>query len=61
MKIFLQPFSLPLIQEEHLSVNGERMYANTGKLPLGSLPRNNVVRINDRPDLTSAVYHYVKQ
>ena len=29
---------------------------STGKLPLGGLSRNSVVRINDRPDMTSAVY-----
>ena len=27
---------------------------STGKLPLGGLPRNSVVRINDHPDMTSA-------
>ena len=26
-------------------------------LPLGSLPRNIVVRITDRPDMTSAFHH----
>ena len=30
---------------------------STGKLSLGGLPRNSVVRITDRPDMTSAVYH----
>ena len=29
---------------------------STGKLPLGGLLRNNVVRINDRPNMTAAVY-----
>ena len=29
---------------------------STGKLPLGGLPRNSVVRITDHPDMTSAVY-----
>ena len=29
---------------------------STGKLPLGGLHRNSVVRITDRPDMTSAVY-----
>ena len=29
----------------------------TGKLPLGGLPRNNLVlRLTDHPDMTSAVY-----
>ena len=30
---------------------------STGNLPRGGLPRNSVVRITDRPDMTSAVYH----
>ena len=30
---------------------------STGKLPLGGLPRDSVVRIADRLDMTSAVYH----
>ena len=29
---------------------------STGKLPLGGLPRNSVVRISDHADMTSAVY-----
>ena len=29
---------------------------STGKLPLGGLPRNSVVRITDHPNMTSAVY-----
>ena len=29
---------------------------STGKLPLGGLPRNSVFRINDHPDMTTAVY-----
>ena len=29
---------------------------STDKLPMGGLPRNSVVRITDRPDVTSAVY-----
>ena len=29
---------------------------STGKLPPIGLPRNSVVRITDRPDITSAVY-----
>ena len=29
---------------------------STGKLPLGGLPSNSVVRINDHPNMTSAVY-----
>ena len=43
---------LPLIQEEQLSVNGERITTlSTGKLPL----IDSVVRITDCPDMTSAV------
>ena len=30
---------------------------STSELPPGGLPRNSVVRIIDRPDMTSAVYH----
>ena len=53
---------LPLIQEEQLSGNGSRIMANEcalspGKLPLGNFPRTSVVRITDRPDMSSAVYH----
>ena len=29
---------------------------STGKQPLAGLPRNSVVRITDRPNMTSAVY-----
>ena len=47
---------LPLMEEEQLSVDGERMYTlSTGKLPPGGLPRNSVVRITDGPDMTSVV------
>ena len=42
---------LPLIREEQLSIK-----PSTGKLPLGGLPRNRVVRIIARPNMTSAVY-----
>ena len=34
----------------------KNVHLSTGKLPLGGLPRNSVVRITDRPDMTSAVY-----
>ena len=40
--------------KEQLSVNGKRMC--TKNVPLGSLLRNSVIRITDRPDMTSAVY-----
>ena len=33
---------------------------STGKLSLGGLPRNSVVRITDRPNLTSVVYRWLK-
>ena len=53
MKIFLRPvFLFTDSSSEQLSVNGQRMY----KLPLVGLPRNNVVRIADGPDMTIAVY-----
>ena len=29
----------------------------TGILPVGGLPRKSVVRITDRPHMTSAIYH----
>ena len=29
---------------------------STGKLPIGGLPRNSVVRIADHPDMTSAIH-----
>ena len=48
---------LSLLQEEQVSVNGERINAKTALIPLGGLPMNSVVRITDRPDMTSAVYH----
>ena len=40
----------------HLST-WQKNALSTSKLPLGGLPRNSVVRITDRPDMTSAVYH----
>ena len=57
MKKFIWPF-LPLldllIQEEQLSVNGEKSMLCTGKLHLGGLPRNSVVRIADHYNMTRA-------
>ena len=35
---------------------GKQCNLSTGKLPLGSLHRNSVVRMIDCPDMTSAVY-----
>ena len=35
---------------------GKECTLSTGKLPSVSMPRYNVVRINDRCDITSAVY-----
>ena len=47
-------FHLPLFQEGQLSVTGESMCTNRiGGL---SLPRKNVVRLTDRPDMTLDVY-----
>ena len=43
-------------RDEQLSVNGGKCTLSTGKLPLGVLLRNSVVRITDRPDMISAVY-----
>ena len=40
--------------------NGERCALSTGNLPWGGVPRNNVDRITDRPDTTSAVYRVHK-
>ena len=52
---------LLLIQENYLSVSGKRKCAlSTGSLPLGGLPRNNVTRITDCPDITLAVDHGCK-
>ena len=39
---------LPLIQEEQLSVTGERMCTKVLVNCLGDLPRNSVVRVTDR-------------
>ena len=54
-------FRLPLIQEEQLSVElmAKECTLSTvlpGKLSLGGLPMNSVVRITDCLDLTSAFY-----
>ena len=45
---------LPMIQEEGCQLMAKELSA--GKLPPRNLPRISVVRINDRPDMTSAVY-----
>ena len=34
---------------------------STGKLPLGGLPGNSVVRITDHPYITSAVFYYASK
>ena len=34
---------------------------SSDNLPLGGLPRNSMVRITDRPDMTSAVYVDIKK
>ena len=49
---------LPLIQEEHMLIKAKECRISTSKLPLGGLPRKNVVRITDRTRtvMASAVY-----
>ena len=51
--------SLPLIQGDQLSVNGEicTCTLRIDKQRLGGLSMNSVVRITDHPDMTSAAYH----
>ena len=46
---------LPLIEESSCQLMAKecRLSTYTDKLPLGGLPRNSVVRINDCPDMTS--------
>ena len=58
LKYFYSHFiPLPLIQEEQfISKECTLKYKCTGKLPLGGLPRNGVVRITDLPDMTQNVY-----
>ena len=54
MKICLRH---PMIQEERLVIGrGKECTLSTGKLPSVSMSRHNVVMINDRCDITSAVY-----
>ena len=49
-------FLLPLFQEGQLSVTGESMYKVLfNRLGGLSLPRKSVVRLTDRPDMTSDV------
>ena len=58
MKMFLGLLILSLIQEERSTCQlmAKESMPSTGKLPLGGLHRNSVARINDLPDMTSAVY-----
>ena len=58
IKIFLQPFLLfHGFKESSCQLMGkETERYSSGKLPLGGLPWNSVVRIIDRPDMTIAVY-----
>ena len=48
--------------QEELVVSywGKNGALNTGKLPAGGLPRNSVVKVTDRPNMTSAVYRGCK-
>ena len=47
-KISTAILPLPLIQEEQLLVNGERICTKYWKNCLGGLPRNSVVTVTDR-------------
>ena len=61
---FLEDLAIKIfqcIQEEQLSVNGEECTLSTGKLPLGRLLRNSVVRITDRPDIIPLFTEGLKQ
>ena len=58
MKIFLRPFfRFHLFKMSSCQFIMNECTLSTGKLPLGCMPRNSVVRIIDSPDMTSAVYH----
>ena len=57
MKIFLQTFSLFLFKKSSCQLIAKECTLSTGKFPLGGLPRNSMVRITDRFDMTSAVYN----
>ena len=49
-------FLLPLIQEEQMSVTGKSVHeVLVNRLGGLSLPRKSVLRLTDRPDVTSAV------
>ena len=49
--------TLPLKKSSRqLIVKVKECMLSTGKLPQGGLPRNSVVRIDDHPNVTSAVY-----
>ena len=57
-------FLLPLLQEGQLSVTCESMHVHevlVNRLGGLSLPRKNVVRLSDRPDMTLDVYRGLKQ
>ena len=48
--------SLSSVDSRRVVVNGKRTTLSTGKLSLGGLPRNSVLRITDWPEFTSDVY-----
>ena len=57
MKIFLRPFFLfRWFKKSSCQLMVKECMLSTGKLPLGGLPRNSVVWITERPNITSAVY-----
>ena len=56
MKMFLLPFFLfRWFKKSIFQLFAKGLALRTGNLPRGSLPRNSVDRITDRPDMTSAV------
>ena len=56
MKIFYGHSSSRLFKRSSCQLMAKECTLSTGKLHLGGLPRNSVVRITDHPDMTSAVY-----
>ena len=57
MEILLRPFFFfRIIRKSNCQLIAGKCTLSTGKLPLGGLPRNTVVRTIDRPNMTSAVY-----
>ena len=57
LKIFLLPFFLfRCFEKSNCQLMAKECMLSTDKVPLGGLLGNNVVRITDRPDMTSVVY-----